>query len=72
MVELLIGLFIGFVVGGVFMVSDYKGKVAKGYIPYIGKDGTLMWRETPNNACSGLEAGAVESGADSNSPASSH
>jgi hypothetical protein len=72
MVGLLIGLFIGFVVGGVFMVSDYKGMVAKGYIPYIGKDGTLMWRETPNIACSGLEAGAAESGADSNSPASSH
>ena len=48
MFELLIGLFIGFVAGGVLMVSDYKGKVAKGYVPYIGKDGTLMWRETPN------------------------
>ncbi|NOS56466.1 MAG: hypothetical protein HOP37_09465 [Cyclobacteriaceae bacterium] len=42
----LVSLLIGFIAGGVMMVTDYKSKVAKGYIPYIGKDGTLMWKES--------------------------
>lgn len=58
MLEILFGLAIGFIfgfaVGGGVILSDHKSKIAGDYMPYIGKDGTLMWREAPNNTSTEL------------------
>lgn len=42
---LIIGIVIGFFVGGWVILSDVKSQVKKGFAPYLDTDGTLQWRE---------------------------
>ena len=38
---------LGFFVGGYLIFWNHKGRVEKGFEPYILGDGTLQWRERP-------------------------
>jgi hypothetical protein len=37
------------VIGIVVMDSYYEKKIKKGYTIYVGKDGTILWKEELNN-----------------------
>ena len=46
MLNLIIGLFLGFFVGAYIMYFDAKNKVVDGLIPFIDASGSMAWKES--------------------------
>jgi len=46
---LLIGLFVGFLVGGSLIFDDHKGKTKIGQVPYIDESGRMSWKVADAN-----------------------